>query len=229
VNMFGERKKKGIFFFLAFLLLMGIVIGRYVFTTPYFKLKEVQVRGERRLSEATILRWADISPRKCIFGISLREISRRIESNPRVKRAQVKRFFPSGILIEVEEREPLAYLLYRDLLWEVDEEGIVLGKADSPQDLPVITGVRSFSQKKRISSGIKIIKAFKRAGLPLSEVNVEDEEKMIAYLRKIKVYLGKGEHLEYLSYLPFIIADLKDKRISYIDLRFNGQVAVGLK
>jgi len=227
VNRKGKRGAYSFFWF--FLLLMGIVIGRYVFTTPYFKLEEVRVRGERRLSEDTILRWADIPAQECIFGISLREISRRIESNPRIKRAQVKRFFPSGLLIEVEEREPLAYLLYQNLLWEVDEEGIILGKADSPQDLPLITGVGSFSQKKRISSGIKIIKAFKQAGLLLCEVNVEDEEEMIAYLRKIKVYLGRGEHLEYLSYLPLIIVDLKDERISYIDLRFNGQVAVGLK
>lgn len=205
---------------------------RYVYTTPYFKVKEVRVKGAGRLSEPTILGWAGVPLEKCIFAVNLRRISRRIESRPRVRKAKISRSFPLTIVIEVEERQPFVYLLCDKVLWEVDEEGTVLGEVDVLRDLAVITGISSPSQKERINSGVRIIKTCRKIGISFSEVNVKDEAQMVAYLRGgIKVYLGTGEHLEYLSYLPFIMADLKTKkkRTNYIDLRFNGQVVAGLE
>ncbi len=227
-----RNKGRGIFFFLIILLTTGIVLTRYALTSPRLRVKRIQVKGEDRLSEATILRCADVPLQKCIFGINLRKIARRIESRPQIKRAEVERSLPSTIIIQIEERRPFAYLLYDEFLWEVDEEGIVLGKAHNLRDLPVITGISSFSQEEAINQGIKIINASGRVGLPLSEINVEDEGAMVGYLKGgVKVYLGGGEHLEYLSYLPLIMVDIEEgKRGSpYIDLRFSGQVVVGLK
>jgi len=233
-DKYGHRnkRKKGIFLFLILLLVIGMVVIRYVFTTPYFRIKEVRVRGEDSIAESIILKWADIPLQKCIFEINLRKISQRIELRPRVKRAEVRRSFPSTIIIEVEERQPFVYLLCDNSLWEVDKEGVVLGKVNDRQDLPVITGTSLPYQRERINLGIEIIKVGKGAGLSFSKINVRGKGKIVGYLKTgIKVYLGKVEHLEYFSYLPFITVDLKDKKreISYIDLRFDGQVVIGLK
>jgi len=138
-----KNKSIGVWLFLIFLLVMGAVVVRYVYTAPYFKVKEVRVKGAGRLSETTILGWAGVPLEKCIFGVNLRRISRRIESRPRVKKAKISRSFPSTIVIEVEERQPFVYLLCDKVLWEVDEEGTVLGEVDILRDLAVITGISS--------------------------------------------------------------------------------------
>ena len=45
----------------------------------------------------------------------------------------------------------------------------------------------------------------------------------------IKVFLGRGDHLDYISYLPSLLAAYREKQkgVKYIDIRFDGQIIVG--
>jgi len=223
----SEKAKRRIkaFVFLIFLFSLLVMILRYPLSLPYFEINNVRVEGENRLSEAIVLQWANVPLRECIFEINLRKIAQRLELKPRIKRAEVKRRLPSTVTIHIEERMPFVYLNYKNLLWEVDEEGVILGEAEEAQNLPVITGLSSFSETEKIKQGLKIVQISKKVGVSFSEINVQG--KITGYLKGgIKVYLG--DRLDYLSYLPLILADIKKegKKIEYIDLRFNGQIVV---
>lgn len=215
--------KNAILIFL--IVISGIVISRFILSTPYFQIKEIQVEGREELSEETILEWANIPLYKSIFQLNPEAVKERISSKPKIKKVIIKRLLPSKVLIQVKERKPYVYLIYKKMLFEVDEDGVVIGKAKKLQDLPEINGVSSLSDKEKIKTGTKIIKYAQEVGVNFAEVNIENINNILGYLSGgIKVYLGKGTYLEYLSYLPLIFAE--KRRIEYVDLRFNRQVVI---
>ena len=96
--------------------------------------------------------------------------------------------------------------------------------------LPVIKIADSSSLEKKLKIGVKILHKAEQSGLSFSEIDIKNEDVLVGFLKGgVKIYLGKGEHLDYLSYLPSIleISRKEGKEIKYIDLRFNNQVIVG--
>jgi cell division septal protein FtsQ len=220
-----KRDRRGIRAFGVFIIFFILIVVGYTLTIPYFEINKARVEGENKLSENMVLEWADIPLQKCIFEVNLRKIAQRLELRSRIKRAEVKRCLPSTIIIRIEEREPFAYLDYKSSLWEVGKEGIILGKAEQIKDLPIIRGIKSFSEVEKIKEGLKIIQISKDAGLSFLEINIA--EGTTGCLKSgIKVYMG--DELGYLFYLPLVLADIKKegRKIEYIDLRFNRQVII---
>ncbi len=67
-------------------------------------------------------------------------------------------------------------------------------------------------------------------GLPFFQLDVRNRDTMVGVLESgTKIYLGKGDHLDYLSYLPSLldVYRKKEKGLKYIDIRFNEQIIVG--
>lgn len=226
-----SRRTKA-FIFLIILIILGGIVIRFALTIPYFRLKEIQVRGTSRLSEDQILEWANIPLQRCIFQINLKKIAQKVASKSPIKTAEIRRFLPSTVLILVEERVPFAYLLKENDLFEVDKEGIIIGEARGLLELPLIRAADSSSLEKEIKIGVKILWAAKKLGLSFLEINIEDKDAILGFLETgVKVYLGEGAHADYLSYLPSVLKASKreGEDVNYIDLRFNEQVIVGVK
>jgi len=225
------RRKTQRLALLILLTSLGAVIAWFVLTLPYFCITKIEVEGQEKLSKDTILKQAAIPKQRSIFRVDLTEISRRIAQASRVKKAEVRRVFPSTLLILVQERVPFAYLKKRAHLWEVDEEGVVIGEAAKKQDLPLITGSGvSRDQTEKIELGVKILASFQELGLPLERLNIANENSIVGDLEKgPQVYLTEDGYFDYVDYLPLVLADAKKKdgRIKYVDLRFREQIVVG--
>lgn len=216
---------------LALLTSLGVVIAWFVLTIPYFCITRVEVKGEERLSKDLILKWAAVPRQSSIFRVNLGEVSERITLASKIKKAEIRRVFPSTLLILIEERLPFAYLRKGSHFWEIDEEGVIIGEAVEKQHLPLITGVDVSPDKaQRIEMGVKILASFQESGLPLSRIDIINENCLVGYLEKgPRIYLRENHHFGYLSYLPLILEDAErvDRRVKYLDLRFNRQVVVG--
>lgn len=228
-----RKERRGIKYLTLLILLtsVGVVIAWFVSTIPYFCITRVEVKGEERLSKDLILKWAAVPRQSSIFRVNLKDVSERITLASKIKKAEIRRVFPSTLLILIEERLPFAYLRKGSHFWEIDEEGVVIGEAVEKQHLPLITGSGVSPDKaQRIEMGVKILANFQKSGLPLSRIDIINENSMVGYLEKgPRVYLGENHHLGYLSYLPLILQDAKrvDRRVKYLDLRFDRQVVVG--
>ncbi len=216
---------------LIFLTSVGVVIAWFVLTIPYFYITKVEVKGEERLSKDLILKWAAIPRQSSIFRVNLKDVSERMTLASKIKKAEVRRVFPSTLLILIQERSPFAYLKKESRVFEIDEEGVVIGEAVEKENLPLITGAGvSPDEAQRIEMGVKILASFQKSGLPLSRIDIINENSLVGYLEKgPRVYLGEDHLLDYLSYLPLILQDANkvDRRVKYLDLRFNQQVVVG--
>ena len=227
------RRKTQRLALLILLTSLGAVIAWFVLPLPYFCITKIEVEGQEKLSKDAILKQAAIPKQRSIFRIDLTEISGRIAQVLRVKKAEVRRVFPSTLLILVEERVPFAYLEKRAHLWEVDEEGVVVGETVKKQDLPLITGSGvSLDQPEKIELGVKILASFQEVGLPLERLNIANENSIVGDLEKgPQVYLTEDGYFDYVDYLPLILSDAKKKdgRIKYVDLRFRDQIVVGYR
>lgn len=216
------KRKKRFFFFLLTLFLAG-GITYYIFSSPFFRIKELRVEGKKPLREELtqeILKILKENRGKLVFFVSLPRIVRKIEALPRVKEAQVKIVLPSSLWARVEEREPLFYLKKKGGLFEVDKEGKILGEVEKKKDdLPLLQGEVSSSFLKLTA---EILKEAKKNNLFFSTLTPVPSG-VCARMGEIKIYLGT--HREYLAYLPRLLKE--EKKVRYIDLRFEDQIVVG--
>jgi len=225
--------KRNISIFLALLSIVGVSAIILTMNEPYFSVRNIKIRGEERLSKEEIKSWADVLSQKSIFSVDLKRIAKKINSKPQIKRVNIRRVLPSTIIINVEERKPFAYIVCKEVYYEVDDEGVIIGRRIKVQELPLIVGLNSLYETEKVKNVIRILNFSKDLGLTFSKISIKDENKIVGYLKKedIEVYIDKGERLNYLSYFPFILSDIEDegKKIKYIDIRFYNQIAVGLK
>ena len=123
-----RNKRSGKFLFFIIFALLIIFITKFTISLPPFTLQKIQIEGLERLSRDEVIEWIDLPAHISIFKLNLKEIARRIESNPPVKKVSIQRILPSTIYILVKERAPYAYLLKQGDIWEVDEEGVTLNE-----------------------------------------------------------------------------------------------------
>lgn len=218
---------------LVLLAVAGWRVKSYLQGSAHFKIDNVEVSGNQYLTEEEVLRLAGIEGQN-IFGVRLSEISRRIESHPRVLRATIWRQPPEQLLIKVLERSPVALLSLSNGLQEVDGFGVILPM--NPRmvdfDLPVITGLSALTgqaQSEALARAIAIIEHLRgpRFHCEISEINIGNPDNFILYLvGGCQVRMGNFD--KRLSYLQRVLDDLRRRSIipEYIDLRFEGKVVV---
>lgn len=130
----------GILVFVEVILLGGHAV-RWAMTSPRFVLGEVKIVGHKILAPELLVKSAGLAPGSNIFGMDLERIRIQIESNPWVRRTSIRKTPPSTLRIEIEEREPVAFIHRKDRM-AVDMEGVILGPLPGKREncLPLLEG-----------------------------------------------------------------------------------------
>jgi cell division septal protein FtsQ len=103
-------------------------------TLPIFRLHELVVTGNTRVTRDEIVARADVDPRENVWLLQPREIERQIEAIPYIRSAHVHRRPPGRIWIDVSERRPEACV--RDAAgheFQVDDDLRVLEEVCTPE------------------------------------------------------------------------------------------------
>jgi cell division protein FtsQ len=109
---------------------------------PFFRMREIEVTGCRRIAQETILALTKVEGMPNLFTISLREVAKPLESHPWIEHVGVRKVFPHKILVQIEERKPIAILQLEELYY-IDTQGIIfspVGDRDD-HDYPFLTGL----------------------------------------------------------------------------------------
>ncbi len=103
-----------------------------------FRVTHVEFHGLRFLARSEALADLDLSPDATVW-MDTKPLVRRLEADPLVKGARVRRKIPSTLVVEVTERQPVA-LVPTPTLEPVDAEGVRLpiDPARHRLDLPVM-------------------------------------------------------------------------------------------
>ena len=160
----ASQRTQNVFFTLCCLLLLASVAGGIAFgakrilNTLFFansdySLKTIEVNSDGNLSRDTILRTANIAEGQNIFSIDLPRVQEKLATLPQVEESRIQRILPGKIVISIQERRPVAWVVPPDRntgsfnfedAYLVDRRGILLKtKSLAPEylGLPLIIGV----------------------------------------------------------------------------------------
>jgi cell division protein FtsQ len=212
----------------SFSLFVGHWAYVHLLEDPFFRVREIEVEGCRRLARETILSLTHVEGKPNLFTVSLKEVAKPLESHPWIERVGVRKVFPHKILIHVEERKPIAILQLEELYY-IDTKGVIfspVGDGDG-HDYPFMTGLNRqllerdpVETKGLIMRGLELLRiAEKVKGTPLqdvSEIHMERNYGIKCFTRAegVEVRMGLDFFEEKLKRLSPIWADLQKRGFS---------------
>lgn len=124
------------------ILVWGPRIPDALSTMETFRVDEVHVRGIRFLTEDTVVARLGLVGVASVWG-DRAAWTERVEAHPLVRSARISRRLPDGLVVEVEERQPVA-LAATPILEPVDGEGhrLPIDPTRHGLDLPIIASDR---------------------------------------------------------------------------------------
>lgn len=113
----------------AFAVLIAVVWGLIsLYTAPIFVIEKVNVSGNDHLTDASVIASAAVPPDATLVRVSVKDIERRLASNPWIQEVRVSKDYPNALNVTVVEREPaLAVDAGGKEIWVVSKDGHWLG------------------------------------------------------------------------------------------------------
>jgi len=125
----------------AMVVLLAAGVASY--RSPLFTIKTIDVQGIEHLSESAVLGYAAVATGTTLPSVDAGAIEDRLEQDPWVASAEVRRRLPSTLRIIVQERVPVALVDDGAVYWSVDGTSLILGESvpETGTAIPVIRGV----------------------------------------------------------------------------------------
>jgi cell division septal protein FtsQ len=215
--------------------------GWWLFTSPHFAVRDVEVRGAHVVSTERVVEAAGIAPGTSLFRLDPRAVVERVQALPEVQRADVIRELPNRVTVMIEERKPFTLVHAGRLHW-IDEGGHVIGRESQAvaSPAPVISGLdesellsMSSTPNGKARDAIRLIRTLLRSGgalaTEISEIDMSRPDGPVLYtVTGVEVRLGAEDWDERLARLEGVLAQngIRDGAIRSVDLRFRDQVVL---
>jgi cell division protein FtsQ len=216
-------------------LAVRFVLPRMLSPFEYFQVHTVQLDGARFLSVGDVTRALGIDTSSSIFT-DMRRVETRLAQHPLVAAAHVRRKLPGTLVIDVQERTPVALLPATGGFHAMDSDGrrLPIDPAVTVVDAPVITTSRSV----RDSAGDVALYALLgriRNDDPTLFDRIDEARRVSArewqlVLGRLRVRVAPEVTLGRLSDIFPVEQDLARKRVAAaeLDLRFRNIVIARL-
>ncbi|HOE57398.1 MAG TPA: FtsQ-type POTRA domain-containing protein [Bacillota bacterium] len=219
---------KGRFKYVVFLFIICIFMVFFL-SSSFFQIKFLTVNGNNNVTREEIIKLSSIYYGENIFRINKRNSMKSIFQNPYVKMIKIKRIMPNKVIIEIIEREIMAYVPYVGSYLNIDDEGMILeiNPAMKHPDLPVVKGLKfdtfkvgeilSIDHKEQFSTTTLMIKEIKGAGMLglISEIDISELSNIRLGIREgIKANIGDIDNINYkIGFIKSIVEDLKKQNL----------------
>ncbi len=164
-------------------------LSAYLFLrgASFLNLKEVEIKGNKRVSTNEILAIAELEDAPNILSLDIRALNRRLGQHPWIEKAMIKRVFPDGIQIVIRERNPMA-VIHLGSLYYVDEKGVIFDQAegDDKADYPILTGIK----RENLENGEKKARMLLERALYL--LKMTHNEKILPYRSISQIHLDRA-------------------------------------
>lgn len=230
----------GILIVCASLVYGGHTTWKWAIAAPFFALKELTFSGLEQATEHELRRVSGIAAGQNLFLMDPSALERAMLQHPWISTIEVRRRFPSGVLVTATEHEPVAVTILGDL-YLVDREGEPFKRVQVGDnfDLPLITGltreayvadpVEAAAQLRR---GLVAIDAYRAAKLErtgaLSEVRLEvDGLTLITGKDGEEVRLSANPEEDAFARLAKVRAELKRRSLRAEIIHLNNRSRPG--
>jgi len=202
-----------------------------------FQLAEISVIGNRLLEEHTVVQQSALSVGGDLFGTDLAAATDRLTAHPMIRHALLVRQPPEGLVISIEEREPIALVLTPEGVQGLDDAGSCFPLPQARLDLPVVTGLEKLSSGE--ATAVAALVSFAQtlsARAPalwenMSEIHVVRPGEALVYLvgdglrLRMRFEDAEAQARNFQAYEASLTG--RPHPAAYIDLRFTNQVVVG--
>ena len=215
---------------LFFFLFMGHWVYGHLLGDPHFRVREVEVEGSRKMTKETLLSLTMTEGMPNLFSVNLQKVVKRLESHPWIEQVRVRKVFPDKILIQVEERKPMAIIQLGELYY-IDTQGEIFSPVGDKDEYnyPYLTGMdRQFLEKDPVEAKrlitkalelLKIVEQEKRSPLKeLSEIHMERTFGIQCFTKAegVEVRMGWDQFGEKMERLSLIWSDLRKRGCSAV-------------
>ena len=217
---------------LSFFLFIGHWIYVHLLSDSYFRVREVEVEGNRKIPKDTLLSLTVMEGMPNLFSVKLKEVVKRLESHPWIDQVRVRKVFPHKIVIQVEERRPMAIIQLEELYY-IDTQGEIftpVGDRDE-YNYPYVTGLtrRAFEKdpeeaRRLIAKALELLRIVNQGKVsPLGEISEIHMEKAFGIhcftkTEGVEVKMGWEDFEEKLKRLPLIWSDLRKRGLSAVSI-----------
>lgn len=230
---------------LAILVWFGYQGYEFIFYSPKFDVKQVIFTGNQYTDIKSMRDSVELGFPKNLMRIDLVKLRNLVETDPWVKRAQVRRVLPETLRIDLRERKPVALAGIEDTIHVVDAEGTILDRY-APKygkfDLPIIKGLALESgpssndvNERRMSLFLRAMEELDSEGDQytelISEADVTDEQNLVVIPMDdtVRILLGHQDFLRRFRAHLKKLALYREMQKKYggidtIDLRYEKQI-----
>jgi len=217
---------------LSFFLFVGHWVYVHLLSDSYFRVREVEVEGGRKIPKETLLSLTAMEGMPNLFSVKLKEVVKRLESHPWIEQVRVRKVFPHKIVIQVEERKPMAIIQLEELYY-IDTRGEIftpVGDRDE-YNYPYVTGLtrRVFEKdpveaKRFINKALELLRIVSQGKVPplgeISEIHMEKAFGIHCFTKAegVEVKMGWEDFEEKLKRLPLIWSDLRKRGFSAVSI-----------
>jgi cell division protein FtsQ len=136
---FGWRPSKGLLVAVTAMGVLALVgFGAYwTWTSPFFKVSNVEVVGNQRIASGTVVDTAGLLG-ESMFDANLAAAQEALYKQPLVNSVRIERHWPHTVRIVIEERKAWGTWEQTGVQYTIDREGVVLGQGPAPAGSPVI-------------------------------------------------------------------------------------------
>lgn len=215
---------------------------------PIWQIKNVEVRGTKILSPQEIEALAAVPINDSLLLTDFERTKNNLKKIIAVKKFHLYRIPPGTVRIYIEERKPLAVLVFDDRSAIIDKEGYILNSnrnltLDIPDlaDRAVIFGLKKdvILDNHRIDppvseliSGLisKLSQFYEPKKLQIKCQNLEDISLMVEDL--LQVRLGSGQNIsKKMLVFKRLLQEIQGKwdRVEYVDVRFPDSPVIKYK
>ena len=216
--------------------LVVLITAFIISLTGIFTVDSIEVEGNSRYTAEEIINIGHAVPgRNIIYSLNKTEIIEYLENNPYIKSADVRRRFPSTLVIRVNERTERLAVKYDDGYLVLDEEGILLRKSGNEPKITIVDGIVINKIKLGEKIGTKDNEHFKKilemlrimsdSDMYFVRLDMSDEDKIKAYIYKTLIVKTDYDTLkENLTNgrLHKVVESLFDKGISRGTITIDG-------
>ncbi|MBN2242212.1 MAG: FtsQ-type POTRA domain-containing protein [Acidobacteria bacterium] len=224
-----------------------LFLGVCAYNSEKFRLNEVAIYGCKESDPAAVEQIVRENARGNILQAELGHLQELLELEKWVRRAEIRRVLPSGLVVYISERVPGVILELDGQLMIADEEGILLD-AYAPKygklDVPVFKGAigqnpqsyRRYQEENTalIGNALDMLSEIESGpaayAQKISEVDISDRNNLKIMLvdSTAEIHMGKGDYLN--RFRALLESDEYQKfknqniHIPEIDLRYDNKI-----
>jgi cell division septal protein FtsQ len=223
------------------LMAAGASARQFVLESPYFSVREIQVRGGEKFGGDEIVTMAGLKHGMNMWRIEPATIEKKVAKHPWVRRVIVRREFPRRVVIEIEERTPKA-IVAMGKLYYVDSDGVVfkeVGAGESVQ-FPLLTGLRVEELgnrdplvRRKIQDAVRLSDLMAKDSHTISEVHFEAADRVVLYTTAypLALHMGWGDWEDKVQRVDRVLKLWKghEERLMTLDASFGDQIVARVR